>query len=112
MGLQESLKIIEEEGLENIYRRHDFYKKVVRTAVKALGLELLTNDEAASSAVTAIKKSANLDVQQLTKIMRDKHNVVIAGGQGKLKGEIFRIGHLGYVDVNDIIVTIAALKGL
>lgn len=110
LGLQESLKIIEEEGLENIYRRHDFYKKVVRTAVKALGLELLTNDEAASSAVTAIKKSANLDVQQLTKIMRDKHNVVIAGGQGKLKGEIFRIGHLGYVDVNDIIVTIAALE--
>lgn len=110
LGLKESLQIMEEEGLENTYRRHNYYKKLVRAAVKALGLELLTSEEAASSAVTAIKKSGNLDVQQVTKIMRDKHKVVIAGGQGKVKGEIFRIGHLGYIDTNDIIVTIAALE--
>jgi len=110
LGLQEALKILGEEGLENIYSRHTYYKKLVRAAVKALGLELLTSEEAASGAVTAVKKPGNIDAQKLTKIMRDKHNVVIAGGQGKLKGEIFRIGHLGYVDVHDIIVTIAALE--
>jgi len=110
LGLQEALKILTEEGLENIYSRHNYYKKLVRAAVKALGLELLTSEEAASSAVTAIKKPGDLDAQKVTKIMRDKHKVVIAGGQGKLKGEIFRIGHLGYVDIHDILVTIAALE--
>lgn len=110
VALCETLKMLEEEGLENIYQRHRYYKKLVRTAVKALGLELLTSEEAGSSAVTAIKKPGNLDVQELTKIMREKHKVIIAGGQGKFKKEIFRIGHLGYVDVNDIIVTIAALE--
>ena len=110
LALRESLKMIEEEGLENIYRRHDFYKTLVRTAAKALGLELLTSEAAASSGVTAIKKPDNLDPQQITKIMREKHRVIIAGGQNKLNGQIFRIGHLGYIDVNDIIVTIAALE--
>ncbi len=110
LALRESLKMIEEEGLENIYQRHNYYKTLVRTAAKALGLELLTSEEAASSGVTAIKKPGNLDPQQITKIMREKHQVIIAGGQNKLKGKIFRIGHLGYVDVNDIIVAIAALE--
>lgn len=110
LALRETLQMIQAEGLENIYRRHSYYKTLVRAAAKALGLALLTSEEAASSAVTAIKKPGNLDPQQITKIMRVKHNVVIAGGQGKLKGQIFRIGHLGYVDVNDIIVTIAALE--
>lgn len=110
VALCETLKMLQEEGLENIHRRHAFYKKLVRTAVQAMGLELLTSEEAGSCAVTAVKKTKDLDVQQVTKIMREKHQVVIAGGQGKFKGEIFRIGHLGYIDVNDIIITIAALE--
>ncbi len=110
IALQETLKIMQEEGLENIYQRHSHFKTLVRSAVKAMGLQPLTSDEAASSAVTAIKAPAQIDVKKITKMMRDKHNVLIAGGQGKLQTEIFRIGHLGYVHVNDIIVTIAALE--
>ncbi|MDD2402695.1 MAG: aminotransferase class V-fold PLP-dependent enzyme, partial [Clostridia bacterium] len=110
IALQETLKIMMDEGLENIYKRHEAYKNLVRTAVKALGLELLTSEEAASSAVTAIKRFGDIDVKKVTKIMREKHNVVIAGGQGKLQKDIFRIGHLGYINVNDIVVTIAALE--
>lgn len=110
LGLQCSLKMMKEEGLENIYKRHNEFKNIVRGAVKALGLELLASDAAASSSVTAIKKPDYIDVKDITKIMRTKHNIVMAGGQGKLKNDIFRIGHLGYVNVNDIIVTIACLE--
>lgn len=110
LGLQCSLKMMKEEGLENIYKRHNYFKNIVRTAVRALGLELLATDKAASASVTAIKKPENIDVKDITKIMRTKHNIVMAGGQGKLKNDIFRIGHLGYVHVNDIIVTIACLE--
>lgn len=110
VALQETLKMIQEEGLEHIYQRHNNFKTLVRTAVKAMGLETLTTEQAASSAVTAIKKPGDIDVKKITKIMREKHNVVIAGGQGKLQKKIFRIGHLGYVHVNDIIITIAALE--
>ncbi len=110
VALQETLQIMQEEGLENIYERHAFYKKLVRTAIKALGLEPLTSDEAGSWAVTAVKRPDEIDVKKITKLMRDKHNVLIAGGQGQLQTEIFRIGHLGYVHVNDIIMTIAALE--
>lgn len=110
VALQETLQIMQEEGLENIYERHVFYKKLVRTAIKALGLEPLTSDEAGSWAVTAVKRPDEIDVKKITKLMRDKHNVLIAGGQGQLQTEIFRIGHLGYVHVNDIIMTIAALE--
>lgn len=110
IALKETLEIMLEEGLENIYERHAFYRTLVRTAVKALGLEPLAGDEAASPAVTAIKKPGDIDVKAITKLMRDKHNVLIAGGQGKLQTEIFRIGHLGYVHVNDIVMTIAALE--
>lgn len=110
VGLQESLKMMEEEGLENIYARHLWYRDMVRAAAKALNLELLASDEAASSAVTAIKKPGDIDVKQVTKLMRDKYNVIIAAGQGKMAKEIFRIGHLGYVSITDIISVIACLE--
>ncbi len=110
VALQESLKMMEEEGLPSIWARHEKYKTLVRAAIKELGLEPLAGDEAASGAVTAIKKPGNIDVKKISKLMREKHNIIIAAGQGKLETEIFRIGHLGYVHVNDIIVTIAALE--
>lgn len=110
LALRESLKLIEKEGLQNVYKRHQFYKQVIRTAAKALGLNLLTNEKSASCGVTAIKKPTAIDPQNIVKIMREKHGIIIAGGQNRLKGEIFRIGHLGYVSDNDLVVTIAALE--
>lgn len=110
VGLQESLKMMEEEGIENIYKRHAWYRDLVRAAAKALNLELLAEDKGASSAVTAIKKPGEIDVKQITKIMREKYNVIIAAGQGKMEKSIFRVGHLGYVSETDILAVIACLE--
>jgi aspartate aminotransferase-like enzyme len=110
IGLRESLCMMEEEGLENIQARHSRYRDMVRAAVKALGLTPLAGDEAASAAVTAVLKPGNIDVKRIVKIMRDKYNVVIAAGQGKMETEIFRIGHLGYIAVTDILAAIACLE--
>lgn len=109
-GLRESLIMMEEEGLENIQGRHAKYREMVRAAVKALGLTPLAGDTAASAAVTAVMKPGDIDVKQITKIMRDKYNVVIAAGQGKMEKDIFRIGHLGYITEADILATIACLE--
>jgi len=110
VGLQESLKMMEEEGLENIYKRHAWYRDMVRAAAKALKLELLADDKAGSPAVTAIKQPGEIDVKKITKIMREKYSVIIAAGQGKMEKSIFRIGHLGYVSETDIIAVIACLE--
>jgi len=83
---------------------------MVRAAAKALKLELLAEDKGASSAVTAIKKPGEIDVKQITKIMREKYSVIIAAGQGKMEKSIFRIGHLGYVSETDILAVIACLE--
>lgn len=110
VALQEALQMMEEEGLENIWKRHQRYKNMVRRAAISLGLDPLAAEEAASPAVTAIKKPGQIEVKKISKLMREKYNVVIAGGQGKLDTEIFRIGHLGYIHNNDILVTIANLE--
>jgi aspartate aminotransferase-like enzyme len=88
--------------LENIYSRHASIGQFTRDGVKNLGLELLCTDETrASDTVTAIKMPPEIDGSKLMSIMRTQENVVLAGGQGKLTGKIFRIGHLGYVSQAD-----------
>jgi aspartate aminotransferase-like enzyme len=110
-GLKTSLKILLDEiGLENNFKRHKILRDAVREGVKAIGLELLARDEIASPSVTAIKSPEGIDVKNLRKIMREKYNVITAGGQGKLEDKIFRIGHLGFVDKTDIIATLFALE--
>lgn len=109
VGLNESLKMIREEGLENIFNRHARLADATRAAVKALGLELYATG-IPSNAVTAIKAPAGIDGQKVVKILREKHNITIAGGQSQAKGKIFRIAHLGYVDAYDIIMGISALE--
>ena len=75
----------------------------MRERVKALGLELLAADERyASSTVTAIRCPEGVEVKALRTALEDDHGVVVAGGQGKLAGKIFRIGHLGLVSQEDI----------
>ena len=78
--------------------------------MRALGLELLCNDEArASNTVTAVKMPTNIDGGRLMEIMRTEENVVLAGGQGKLSSQIFRIGHLGYFTEDHIQEVLDAL---
>lgn len=100
-----------EEGLENIFRKQLKYKEMVREAVKAMGLELLVQDEKyASPAITAIKVPENIAWKDLNNLLVNEFNVMLAGGQDELKGKIFRIGHIGYVHEMDLVVAIAALE--
>ncbi|MCM8800521.1 MAG: alanine--glyoxylate aminotransferase family protein [Candidatus Omnitrophica bacterium] len=109
IALVEVLRLIKEDGLENIFLRHKKMAEATRQAMKALGLELFAS-EAASDVVTAVKVPSGIDGEKLVKIMRDSYNVTIAGGQGELKGKIFRIAHMGYIEEFDIIVCISCLE--
>ncbi|MBU4149795.1 MAG: alanine--glyoxylate aminotransferase family protein [Candidatus Omnitrophica bacterium] len=101
IGLREALKLIKEEGIENLINRHRKNSKAVREAVKALGLELFAPD-AYSEAVTAVRVPEGVDGGKLVKTMRDKYGVAIAGGQAQLKGKIFRIATMGYITADDL----------
>jgi aspartate aminotransferase-like enzyme len=109
VALNESLKMMKQEGLENIFLRHKKMAEATRAAAKALGLELYA-PTAASDVVTAVKVPKELDGEKLVKTMRDNYNVTIAGGQDELKGKVFRIAHMGYIEEFDIIVAISCLE--
>lgn len=110
-GLAESFKMMQEEGLDNIYQRHSLMRDMCRAAIRALGLELLAPDEAASATVTAVKAPAGMDgADPLRKVLKEQFQVQVAGGQDKLKTEIFRIGHMGYATPRDMLAIIASLE--
>lgn len=109
-ALDVALEKMEKEGLESICARHARMGQMVRDGIKALGLELFCDDERyASNTVTAIKSPNGVDVGELRTILEDEHEVIVAGGQAKLSGKIFRIGHLGLADDEDIQDVIDAL---
>ncbi len=109
IALNEALKMIQQDGLENIFARHRNLADAARAAIKALGLELFSPC-AASDAVTAVKVPSGIDGEKLVKTMRDDFGVTIAGGQEELKGKIFRIAHMGYIGEFDIITGISCLE--
>lgn len=109
-GLAEALCMIEEEGLDTIFERHRLLAAALRAGLKGLGLELLAADQVASPGVTAVLAPKNIEVKSIQKLMREKYGITLAGGQKKLEGKIFRIGHLGYVAVTDILLVLASLE--
>ncbi|MEG6617114.1 alanine--glyoxylate aminotransferase family protein [Peptococcaceae bacterium 1198_IL3148] len=109
-GLEAALDMILEEGLENVFARHRLLAKATRAAVMGLGLELLPALEYASDTVTAVQCPMTVDVNKLRKVLLEKYRVMIAGGQGELKGKIFRIAHMGYATKADVLLTIGALE--
>lgn len=110
IGLVEALKIIKEEGLENVIKRHAVLAEAVREAVKAMGLGIYSNSP--SNAVTAVVVPPGVDGEKLVKTLRDKYGVTIAGGQADLKGKVFRVAHLGYMNRFDVIVAISAIENI
>lgn len=110
MALAASLDMIREEGLDALFARHLAMGRAAREAVKALGLELFSPDDDRCSSVTAVRLPEGIEDAKLRKLMLDKYGVQVAGGQGTMKGTIFRIGHCGYYNYSDIIVTITALE--
>ncbi len=109
-GLREGLKMLFEEGLENVYKRHETYRKLVREALSTIGLKFVTDEFSASPCVTGVYAPESLNADDIVDVMRRHYNVEIARIQGKLKGKAFRIGHMGFVNSNDLLVTIAALE--
>jgi aspartate aminotransferase-like enzyme len=110
IGLGEALKMMREEGLENVIKRHAILAEAARQGVTALGLELFAPPEGRGNAVTPVKVPEDVDGKAIVKIMKDKYGITIAGGQDHLVGKIFRLGHLGYYDRFDIITALAGLE--
>jgi aspartate aminotransferase-like enzyme len=97
--------------MENVFGRHARIGQLTRDGVRELGLELLVADEScASNTVTAVKMPGSVDGKKLMSMMRTDQNVVLAGGQGKMSNDIFRIGHLGHVTKKDIDEVMVALS--
>ncbi|HZC13783.1 MAG TPA: alanine--glyoxylate aminotransferase family protein [Thermoleophilaceae bacterium] len=109
-ALDVALALIDEEGLEQVYRRHDLLGRASRAAARALDLDLLGGGDERANVVTAISLPESIDGAKVPKLMRDRFRITIAGGQGRLKGRIARIAHCGYFGPFDIIVTVAALE--
>jgi len=108
-GLRAALRLLFDEGLPEVYARHDRLARATRAAATALGLRLLAPD-APSPAATAIRLPDGLDGSALFRYLRDRMRVTFAGGQDRLKGKIIRIAHLGYVDAFDVVTGVAALE--
>jgi aspartate aminotransferase-like enzyme len=109
-ALDVALGLIAEEGLDQVYRRHDLLGRATRAAVRALELELLGGGADNANVVTAISLPEAIDGAAVPKLMRDRFGITIAGGQGRLKGKIARVAHCGYFGPFDIIVTVSALE--
>lgn len=109
IGLRVVLKMMLEEGLDNVYKRHDILARAARAGVQALGLKLLAPDSPANS-VTGLFVPESVDGGKLVKNLRENYGVTFAGGQDHLKGKIIRIAHLGYFDSFDMVVALAAIE--
>jgi aspartate aminotransferase-like enzyme len=109
-ALDVALGLIEEEGLEQVFERHRALGRAARAAVRALDLELFGPEDENANVVTAIKLPEDVDGGKVPNAMRDRFGITIAGGQGKLKGQIARIAHCGYFGAFDILTSIAGLE--
>lgn len=108
IGLNASLKLMKEEGLENVYRRNELLARATREGAKALGLQIFGKNP--SPAVTAICAPEGIDGQAIYKTLWKKYDVTGAGGQDQLKGKAFRIATLGYAEKYDVVTAITALE--
>ncbi len=109
VGLGEALTMLREEGLKNVFSRHARLARAARDAARAIGLDLFA-ETAPTEACTAIRTPAGLDGGAVVRTMRERYGVQIAGGQDRVKGKIFRISHMGYVDRFDLVVALSALE--
>jgi serine---pyruvate transaminase len=107
-ALVENLRLIKADGIENIFARGRRLSQATRAGLEALGLELYANRPA--DGVTACRFPEGLDGSAFLKKLEGRFGVKIAGGQGQVKGKIFRIAHLGIIDELDIISTLAAIE--
>jgi aspartate aminotransferase-like enzyme len=110
LALREALLLLKEEGPDRRRRRTHDVAKATRAAVRAMGLELYPPVEHASDTVTAIRYPAGVDDASFRGALRTRHNVIVSGGQGQARGQIFRLGHMGIASFMDLLVGVAAVE--
>ena len=110
-ALREALDMLFEEGLENVFARHHRLAESVRQAVRAWRLEILCNDERAySDSLTAVVMPEGLDSDAVIRRARERFDLSLGVGLGKLKGRIFRIGHLGALSELEVLATVGGIE--
>ncbi|HET7788763.1 MAG TPA: alanine--glyoxylate aminotransferase family protein [Myxococcales bacterium] len=107
-GLDESLAMFREEGLENVYARHERMARAARAAMQALGLTIYSKSP--SAAMTTVLAPDGVDSEKLVKHLFTSYGIKLVGGQDAAKGKIFRIAHLGYFDDFDVLVVVGAVE--
>jgi len=110
VALDVALGLLLDEGLEATFDRHVRLGRACREGVKAMGLELFSPDDDSSAVVTAVSMPDGLDAGELVLSLRDRFGITLAGGQGPVKGRIFRIGHVGWFDIFDITTALAGVE--
>jgi serine---pyruvate transaminase len=109
-SLDVALGLLLEDGLEAAFERHLRLGRAKRAGAKAMGLELFSPDEDRSAVVTTVRMPDGIDGDDVVRLLRDKHGITIASGQGDLKGKVIRLGHIGFFDVFDITTALAAIE--
>jgi serine---pyruvate transaminase len=110
VALDVALARLLDEGLEQAFARHTALGRACRAGVKAMGLELYSPDDDRSAVLTAVLTPEGVDAVELRLALRDRHGITIAGGHGEIADRLFRIGHIGYVDVFDVTTALAAVE--
>jgi aspartate aminotransferase-like enzyme len=110
LGMREALRMYFAEGPDKVLERHRVLSTAIKEGVRALGLDLFGENLEQAWAVTAIQAPEGIDGNELVAKVRADHRIILAPGQGPLKGKVFRIGHLGYYDRFDMIRCLAALE--
>jgi len=109
-GLREALRMLLEEGLENVFARHTRLAQATREAVRAWGLRLLASDVArASNSLTAVVVDG-IDSNKVVKVAAERLNLALGVGLGQLRGRVFRIGHLGSLNELEVLATLAGTE--
>jgi aspartate aminotransferase-like enzyme len=109
-AVREGIRMLEAEGLEKAYSRHRRIAEAAAAGLQALGFSLFAADGYRSATVTSAVPPPGVEVAALRQVLRERHGVVIAGGQGKMTGKMVRIGHLGAVSEGDIVQVLWAIE--
>jgi aspartate aminotransferase-like enzyme len=109
VGLREVVRMLRAEGLDEVFRRHDRLARATRAGAEALGLRLFAK-ATPSPALTAVVAPPGVDSERIVAAYSQAHDITIAGGQGEMKGTLFRLGHMGYAAEFDVIVALSALE--
>ena len=108
-GLEAALDMMQKEGLEAIFKRHSRHRDAAQAGMAAIGLPLFAAAGHGSPAITAVAPEG-IDAEQIRKAVKERFDILLAGGQDHLKGKVFRIGHLGFVCDRDVLTAVSAIE--